>query len=432
MLQSNSPIVSFALYTSATINGYKKILLRVYFKGFYKKRSTGLAVKVEDWDAGRQRVSRSCPDASSINSKLKELYDRTVKDLESCNGMVTLQKIDMILGGQFVSDADRPKLQPFVEFASEYNQRRYERHQIQTSTYKNNISYIKSFAVFERYKGHKTMTIGGVSPLVFEEYIDYRINVKMNTNMELVDKALVPLYQAVDYARRLGYVDDVVAAKILENRLKFREVKYAQAMELEGPVKYLTEDRIEALEKYYSSCRNTTLREAVQLFLFSYYACGLRLSDVMTLQWDHINPESRTFRKVQVKTKKLLPMEMPLCRKALAILKEWKGRNPVFVFDLLSSSFDLRNSEAIYDARNSLDKHMNSALEKVSRELGFERPITFHQARHSFAVMAINKGMRVEVISKLLGHSSIISTEKTYARFLRSTIDDEIKKIMEW
>lgn len=46
--------------------------------------------------------------------------------------------------------------------------------------------------------------------------------------------------------------------------------------------------------------------------------------------------------------------------------------------------------------------------------------------------MAINKGMRVEVISKLLGHSSIISTEKTYARFLRSIIDDEIKKIMEW
>ena len=77
-------------------------------------------------------------------------------------------------------------------------QRRYERHQIQTSTYKNNISYIKSFAVFERYKGYKTMTIGGVSPLVFEEYIDYRINVRMNTNMELVDKALVPLYQAVD------------------------------------------------------------------------------------------------------------------------------------------------------------------------------------------------------------------------------------------
>ncbi len=180
-------------------------------------------------------------------------------------------------GRQFVSDADRTKLQPFVEFASEYNQRRYERHQIQTSTYRNNISYIKSFAAFERYKGYMAMTIGGVSPLVFEEYIDFRINVKMNTNMELVDKALVPLYQAIDYARRLGYVEDIVAAKILENRLKFREVEYAKAMDLEGPVKYLTEDRIEAIEKHYSSCKNITVREAVQSFLFSYYACGLRL-----------------------------------------------------------------------------------------------------------------------------------------------------------
>lgn len=78
---------------------------------------------------------------------------------------------------------------------------------------------------------------------------------------------------------------------------------------------------------------------AVQLFLFSYYARGLRLSDVMILQWNHINLEDRTFRKVQVKTKKLLPMEMPLCRKALAILEEWKPRNPVFLFDQARHSF---------------------------------------------------------------------------------------------
>ena len=60
MLKSNSPVVSFALHTTATLNGYKKILLRVYFKGFYKKRSTGLAVKVKDWvPVDRESVVRA-------------------------------------------------------------------------------------------------------------------------------------------------------------------------------------------------------------------------------------------------------------------------------------------------------------------------------------------------------------------------------------
>ena len=42
-------------------------------------------------------------------------------------------------------------------------------------------------------------------------------------------------------------------------------------------------------------------------------------------------------------------MSEPLIR----ILEKWKGRNKVFVFDLLPENFDINDHEAIYRRRNS-------------------------------------------------------------------------------
>nr|WP_290585164.1 tyrosine-type recombinase/integrase [Alistipes sp. CAG:268] len=50
-----------------------------------------------------------------------------------------------------------------------------------------------------------------------------------------------------------------------------------------------------------------------------------------------------------------------------------------------------------------------------------------HIARHTFAVMALNRGVTIHMISRLLGHSSIITTEKVYAEFLPDTITEEVK-----
>ncbi|WP_441293882.1 hypothetical protein [Alistipes sp. CAG:268] len=41
--------------------------------------------------------------------------------------------------------------------------------------------------------------------------------------------------------------------------------------------------------------------------------------------------------------------------------------------------------------------------------------------------MALNRGVTIHMISRLLGHSSIITTEKVYAEFLPDTITEEVK-----
>ena len=50
-------------------------------------------------------------------------------------------------------------------------------------------------------------------------------------------------------------------------------------------------------------------------------------------------------------------------------------------------------------------------------------------ARHSFAVLALNGGLAMSVVSRLLGHGSTDITEKVYAKFLPETLASEVEKI---
>lgn len=53
---------------------------------------------------------------------------------------------------------------------------------------------------------------------------------------------------------------------------------------------------------------------------------------------------------------------------------------------------------------------------------GLDKRITFHTARHSWAVRALQKGMRIEYVSKILGHASVKQTE-VYAKVMNAELD---------
>ena len=52
-------------------------------------------------------------------------------------------------------------------------------------------------------------------------------------------------------------------------------------------------------------------------------------------------------------------------------------------------------------------------------------------ARHTFAVFALNKGLSMSVVSRLLGHGSTDVTEKVYARFLPETLSSEVARLKD-
>ena len=58
-------------------------------------------------------------------------------------------------------------------------------------------------------------------------------------------------------------------------------------------------------------------------------------------------------------------------------------------------------------------------------ECGFQKHITMHCARHSFAILALNNGVPIESVSKILGHTNITTTQ-IYAKITMQKIDHDL------
>ena len=192
-------------------------------------------------------------------------------------------------------------------------------------------------------------------------------------------------------------------------------------------IKYLPSDDMSQLIHINKQLLRDKQVDTLDMFLFALYACGLRISDVITLRWADVNIKKKEIDKIQVKTRGR--NIIPLSDEALEILEKWKGRHNVFVFGLLPDNFDLRNEEKLGTRRNSITKSINKSLESISKKAQLGKKVTFHVARHSWAVSALEQGVSMSMISSLLGHTSTAITEKVYAEFRQETKAEAVRNL---
>ena len=64
-------------------------------------------------------------------------------------------------------------------------------------------------------------------------------------------------------------------------------------------------------------------------------------------------------------------------------------------------------------------------LKKVISECGITKDISFHCARHGFATLALSKGMPIESVSRVLGHTNIVTTQ-LYAKITTEKLDTDL------
>ena len=64
-------------------------------------------------------------------------------------------------------------------------------------------------------------------------------------------------------------------------------------------------------------------------------------------------------------------------------------------------------------------------LKKVIAECGINKSISFHCGRHSFATLALSKGMPIESVSRILGHTNIETTQ-IYAKITVQKLDNDL------
>lgn len=71
----------------------------------------------------------------------------------------------------------------------------------------------------------------------------------------------------------------------------------------------------------------------------------------------------------------------------------------------------------------------NQHLKVVAQAAHIDKPLTTHWARHTGATLLLNDGVDMEVVAKILGHSSTRITRKVYAKMLDDTVAREMASV---
>ena len=71
------------------------------------------------------------------------------------------------------------------------------------------------------------------------------------------------------------------------------------------------------------------------------------------------------------------------------------------------------------------NQKMNAYLKEIGALCGIDKEISFHLARHTFATLTLSKGVSIESVSKMLGHTNIRTTQ-IYARITDSKISHDM------
>ena len=356
---------------------------------------------------------------ADIDAKIVLYYEK--------NGHITGDVIRAFLDENF--ELLRPDSgKDFVEFANELVKSKYDKGKIGVSTRENDLSAINQFSEFLLMTGKGThgadneqIYVGEINEDLICDFRAWRLKAKKRPSA--INKGLTPIFQACEQAAQLGYLSKEVSASFKDLYLK--EVDNLEAED--RTIRYLKKEELEILVSKYDTIAQPRRKEFLEMFLFSFHACGLRLVDVMTLMWKDIDFQKKEIRKVQVKTRNR--NTIPLSKPAIRILDKWKGRNKDYVFDLLCEGFDRTDNEAIYKRRNSWNNTINTALKAIEKDLGWNMGLTFHVARHTWAVLALANGAAISEISRLLGHRSCGISELVYAEFLPETLSSVVDKL---
>ena len=434
------PLGKYRLRIRGTVDNNKPYLVELEYTWNRQivRKGMNIFVKVGDWNEklnkGRGGVKSSYgPEANRINGVLLNRVDRIdgllAEYSQKFPNQITVQLINDFLADKPVIREDKGK--DFVEFALERLDSDYSRNRIGRSRYMNGKSGMNMFQEFLRstkrgaYK-NDSIYVGEISVELVDEYITWRREVKQNSDAT-INHSLTPILKACAYATELRMIDVAINARIQDMRIAPKVSLSIDEKEFDG--KSLSQEEFLKLLKFYKNDTEPRRKEFIEMFLFAFHACGLRVVDVMTLQWGHLDFDKKELRKVMVKTNKR--HVIPLSESAIDILKKWKEKRPdtKYVFDLVKENLDIDNEEELYRARNSATKCINQSLNVVGEKLELNFSLTMHVARHTFAVLALNKGLSMTVVSRLLSHASTDVTEKVYAKFLPETLSAEMERL---
>ena len=175
----------------------------------------------------------------------------------------------------------------------------------------------------------------------------------------------------------------------------------------------LSQDEIQRLIATHYDNENPNIQRA---FIFCLY-CGLRFCDVKDLTFANVDYSNKLLKFEQNKTKGhsansgvIIPLNDGLLR-------------------LIGEPTESQNKDSLIFPLPSYEMCLK-ALKRWVKRAGINKHISWHCARHSFAVNILNNGANIKTVASLLGHSGLKHTEK-YTRAIDSLKQDAINSLPE-
>ena len=376
--------------------GKSPLMIRIFLNGkMLNLGSSGLSVDKKLWNNATSRMKGRTVEALNTNAQLDHIshsLQAIFKQYED-DADLTLDKIKSIYLGK-----DKPRT-TFLEFFDKY-----------LEDAKSLIGLGKTKATYDKYSATKKH---------FVKFLDLKYGRKDIQPKELTH---IMVHEFDIYLRTVGGLKSNSATKTL----KFFKtvVIFAQKsgvlshdpfinhhFHLEHVDRgFLTDDEIRRImQKKFSTVRLEQVRD---VFIFSCF-CGLAYIDVANLTEDNI-VELDGKKWIMTKRQKTnIPSNILLLDIPLKIIDKYKGKT--------------KNGKLLPILSN---QKMNSYLKEIADVCGIKKTLTYHLARHTFATMTLSKGVPIESVSKMLGHTNIKTTQ-IYARITNKKIEEDMTKLAE-
>ena len=146
------------------------------------------------------------------------------------------------------------------------------------------------------------------------------------------------------------------------------------------------------------------------------YACGLRVSELVTLKLSQVVMESNFLRVMGKGNKERI---IPINDYALAFLK-------TYIENHRSDFTRQKKSDSLFLSNRGSEMTRHSfwhILKKYSKKVGINSHLSPHTLRHAFATHMINNGADLRVVQLLLGHSDL-STTQLYTHIAKNELKE--------
>jgi site-specific recombinase XerD len=387
---------TFILRSSRTRNGLTPIYCRITVDGERAEFSIKKSVSEKNWIAGK--VKGSNDDAKSINSYLKQVEAKVFehyRDVLADNKLVTAEGLkNAYLGFK----PDQYTLLRLIDYHNTHL-----KDTIEWGTMKNYMTtqrYVKEFLKAHVRTADILLTQLSYKFIAdFEFYlrsyepVDHHNAMGNNTVMKHIER----LRKMINLAIKNEWIERDPFAKF-------------QARFVRSDREFLSQEEMDRIEN--KEFKVLRLQWARDLFIFSCYT-GLAYCDLMRLTSQNIALGIDGEYWIMTNRKKTnQPVRVPLLPKAFDLIEKYRTHSRALASGTLFP--------------NLSNQKLNAYLKEISDFCGIEKNLTFHLARHTFATtVTLTNGVPIETVSKMLGHTSIRTTQ-IYAKVIENKVSNDM------